>query len=171
MSYATRLCTAGALLAILFAAASSESGDEASDKAKLLTRSIYVPVQFELCDHLRDGVLYDGETPLGVLPVKRIFQFTYYPHLERVEPLRTDVRIEGKRDDGTSFVGRLAVTPSGIYSANNEVVLDLEVQLRRLRHRLDVRYDVVQLRLRCDDACGRSAPAPPAVVAAAPEDP
>ena len=170
MSYATRLSAAGALLAILFAAP-LESRDEELDKAKLLTRSIYVPVRFELCDHLRDGVLYEGESPLGVLPVKRIFQFTYYPQLERVEPLRADVRIEGTRDDGTSFVGRLAVTPSGIYSANSEVALDLGAQLRRLRHRLDVRYDVVELRLRCDDSCGRSAPAPAAVVAAGPEDP
>ena len=170
MSNAIRVSSAGVLLAVLLAAP-SESGDDAPDKAKLLTRSIYVPVRFELCEHLQDAVLYEGETALGALPVKRIFQFTYYPRLERVEPARTDVRVEGTRSDGGSFVGRLAVTPSGIYTANSELALDLEAQLRRLRYKLDVRYDVVELRLRCGDSCERADPAPAAVIASAPEEP
>jgi hypothetical protein len=172
MSHATRLSrsSTGALLALVFAA-SSASGYEARDKAKLLTRSIYVPVRFQLCEHLHDAVLYQGEAAVGVLPVKRIFQFTFYPHLERVEPVRIDIRVEGARADGTRFVGRLAVTPSGIHTATSEVALDLQAQLERLRYKLDVRYDVVELRLRCGGACERSSPAAIAVVAAGPEEP
>lgn len=172
MSYAARLSrlTASALLALLVAAP-LEPADETHDKAKLLTRSIYVPVELELCEHLEHAVLYEGDRPLGVLPLKRIFQFTYYPHLERVEPARTDVRVEGERADGTAFVGRLAVTPSGIYTATSSVALDLDSKLRKLRYKLDVRYDVIRLRLRCDDACERAAPAPAAVVASSSEEP
>ena len=46
------------------------------DKSKLLTRSIYVPLELKLCEHLHDAVLYQNEQAISVLPSKRIFQFT-----------------------------------------------------------------------------------------------
>lgn len=119
------------------------------------TRSIYLPIEFALCEHLRDGVLYQGEQALGLLPAKRIFQFTYYPGLERIEPVRTDVRVEGLRRDGEDFVGKLAITPWGIFTAHNKVELDIREQLDRLRYKLDVRYETRTLTLRCSDTCSR----------------
>ena len=133
------------------------------DKSKLLTRSIYVPLELELCEHLHDAVLYQNEQMVSALPSKRIFQFTYYPKLGRMEPLRTDVRVVGFREDGGEFVGRLAITPWGIFTANTKVELDLKTQLRRFRHKIDVRYRSRSLTLRCSDACGRK----PALVASA----
>ena len=131
------------------------------DKSKLLTRSIYVPVELELCEHLHDAVLYQNEQVVSVLPSKRIFQFTFYPNLGRIEPIRTDVRVVGVRADGEEFVGRLAITPWGIFTANSKVELDFKKQLRKFRHKIDVRYRSRSLTLRCSDACGRE----PAVVA------
>ena len=69
--------------------------------------------------------------------------------------VRTDVRVEGVREDGEEFVGRLAVTPWGIFTANTKVELDLKKQLRKFRHKIAVRYLARSLTLRCSDACGR----------------
>ena len=123
------------------------------DKSKFLTRSIYVPVEFKLCEHLENAVLYQGDEAVSVMPVKRIFQFTYYPHLKRIEPERTEVRVEGMRTDGEEFTGRLAVTPWGIFTANQQIELDLKKQLSRMKFKLDVRYRTRALTMRCSDSC------------------
>ena len=123
------------------------------DKSKFLTRSIYVPVEFKLCEHLEDAVLYQGDQAVSLMPAKRIFQFTYYPHLERIEPERTDVRVEGMRTNGEEFTGRLAVTPWGLFTANQRIVLDLHKQLARMKYKLDVRYKTRSLTMRCSDSC------------------
>ena len=123
------------------------------DKAKFLTRSIYVPVEFKLCEHLENAVLYQGDQAVSLMPVKRIFQFTYYPHLERIEPERTEVRVEGMRTNGEEFTGRLAVTPWGIFTANQQIELDMKKQLSRMKFKLDVRYRTRALTMRCSDSC------------------
>lgn len=125
------------------------------DKSKFLTRSIYVPVHFRLCDHLDDAVLYQGDQAVSLMPAERIFQFTYYPHLGRIEPTKTDVRVEGVRSDGEAFTGRLAVTPWGIFTANQQIELDLEKQLTRMKYKIDVRYRQRTLKMRCSDTCSR----------------
>jgi hypothetical protein len=146
-----------ALLAALCLGFSSsvEAKDAKQEKEHLLTRSIYLPVEIALCEHLRDAVLYQNDQAVSHLPAKRIFQFTYYPGLSRIEPLRTDLRVEGHRADGSDFVGRLAVTPWGVFTANHKVELDMDKQLEKMRFQLDVRYKPVMLKMRCDDSCGR----------------
>jgi hypothetical protein len=139
--------------------ATAEAKDDKVDKARLLTRSIYLPVEFALCDHLENAVLYLGEVPVSVLPAKRIFQFTYYPNLARIEPMRTDVRVEGRRADGSDFIGRLAVTPFGVFTANTKIELDMQAQLEKMRYKLDTRYEKLTLRLRCSDSCTIHGPA------------
>jgi hypothetical protein len=47
--------------------------------------AIYLPVHIALCEHLSDAVLYQDEQAVSFLPAKRIFQFTYYPGLSRIE--------------------------------------------------------------------------------------
>lgn len=125
------------------------------DRSKLLTRSIYVPVEFKLCEHLEYAVLYQGDQAVSLLPAKRIFQFTYYPHLERIEPARADVRVEGMRINGEEFTGRLAVTPWGIFTAHHRIELDLTKQLARMKYKLDVRYKTRALTMLCSDSCSR----------------
>ncbi len=123
------------------------------DKSKFLTRSIYVPVEFQLCEHLEKAVLYQGDQAVSLMPAKRIFQFTYYPDLERIEPERSEVRVEGMRTNGEEFTGRLAVTPWGIFTANERIELDLKKQLSRMKYKLDVRYKNRRLTMRCVDSC------------------
>ncbi len=134
----------------------TEAKDARQEKANLLTRSLYLPVQIQLCEHLRDAVLYQDDQAVSLLPAKRIFQFTYYPGLSRIEPLRADLRVEGHRADGSDFVGRLAVTPWGVFTANHKIALDMDKQLEKMRFKLDVRYKPVSLRMRCADSCGRA---------------
>jgi hypothetical protein len=153
-------CTAGksALLVLLWVAAPrpSEAKNPKPDKARLLTRSIYLPLEIELCEHLRDAVLYQDGQAVSLLPAKRIFQFTYYPRLSRIEPPKTDLRVEGHRADGSDFVGRLAVTPWGVFTAKRKIELDMRKQLDKMRFKLDVRYRSVNLKMRCADSCGRT---------------
>lgn len=152
MTHHTRLRCLIVTSLVALAATTARAED---DKSKFLTRSIYVPVEFELCEHLHDAVLYQEEQAVSLVPVKRIFQFTYYPKLGRIEPLKADIRVEGNRTNGEKFTGRLAVTPWAIVTANEEIELDLQKQLARMRHKLDVRYKPRKLVLRCSDACGR----------------
>jgi hypothetical protein len=158
----TEACIAIVGLALALASfASSEAKDRKDDKekvekARLLTRSIYLPVEFEVCEHLHDAVLYQGEQALSLLPTRRIFQFTYYPTLDRIEPSRTDLRVEGERGDGTEFLGRLAVTAWGVFTADHKIPLDLDRQLQKMRYKLDVRYDTLVVRISCSDACERA---------------
>jgi hypothetical protein len=140
----------------LVVSTSSEGKERKPDKAALLTRSIYLPVEIALCDHLSGAVLYQDEQAVSLLPAKRIFQFTYYPELSRIEPVRADLRVEGHRRDGSGFVGRLAVTPWGVFTASHKIELDMDQQLDKMRFKLDVRYQPVKLRMRCADSCGRS---------------
>ena len=53
------------------------------------------------------------------------------------------------------FVGRLAITPWGIFTANEKIELDLKKELRRLRHKIDVGYRSRSLELRCSDPSAR----------------
>ncbi len=133
-----------------------EAKEEKDDRARQLTRSIYLPVEIKLCEHLRDAVLYQDEQAVSLLPAKRIFQFTYYPGLSRIEPSKNDLRVEGHRSDGSEFVGRLAVTPWGLFTASRKIELDMGKQLEKMKFRLDVRYQTVTLRMRCRDSCGRA---------------
>jgi hypothetical protein len=148
-----RLSMVLVVLALSFAFTSSPAW--AREKQVRPTRSMYVPVEFKLCEHLHDAVLFEGDQALSLLPAKRIFQFTYYPELERIVPVRSDVRVEGTRDNGEKFVGKLAVTPWGIFTAKDRIELDMKKQLARMRYKLDVRYEPVVMRLRCSDSCGR----------------
>lgn len=143
------------LVSVLALVATATLAEE--DKSKLLTRSIYLPVEFELCEHLENAVLYQGDQALSLMPAKRIFQFTYYPHLGRIEPIRTDVRVEGTRADGEPFAGKLAITPWGIYTANESIELDLKKQLTRMKYKLDVRYRTRTLKMKCDTLCPKDA--------------
>ena len=158
MRTAARLLGNPAIFVALCLAATSptEAKDARPDKANLLTRSIYLPVEIKLCEHLRDAVLYQDDQAVSLLPAKRIFQFTYYPGLSRIEPLRTDLRVEGHRADGSDFVGRLAVTPWGVFTASHKVALDMDKQLEKMRFKLDVRYKLVSLKMRCADSCGKA---------------
>src|SRR5262245_32802547 len=100
-----------ALLIVLWLWSSPGSGaaEPQDSRAQHLTRSIYVAVEISLCGHLREAVLYEDEQAVSSFPAKRIVQFTYYPELSRVEPSNSDLRVEGLRDAGSRFYGKVEV--------------------------------------------------------------
>lgn len=135
-------------LLLLVPSASLEGG-----KRQLINRSIYVPVSFRLCEHLAEGVLYLGDQAVAPLPTQRIFQFTIYPDLRRLAPEMTEVRIKGVDVQGTDFVARLVVSPQAIYTANEQIDLDMDNQLKKFSYKIDVRYKTTAIVLRCNGSC------------------
>ena len=67
----------------------------AEQRKKLLNRSIYMPVEFQLVEHLGSASLYENGSPTSAMPAQRIFQFTYYPDLQALLPEQVPVRVEG----------------------------------------------------------------------------
>jgi hypothetical protein len=132
-----------------------------ADEGKFLNRSLYVPIEFRVCDHLRDAVLYQDDEPVSLVPVRRVFQFTYYPDLERQAPLLVDVRVEGLyASTGESFVARMAVSAAGLHTAREHKDLGLEKALKALKFKRDVHAKETVLRLSCDRFCSRSEASP-----------
>jgi hypothetical protein len=125
----------------------------AGDSRRFLNRSIYVPVEFKLCEHLTQGILYIGDLAVAMMPTERVFQFTYYPDLHRLEPEATEVRIEGVDLAGTPFTARLAISPRGIFSSKERIDLDMENQLKKFSYKIDIRYQRTSLVVRCDGSC------------------
>ncbi len=141
------------LIVTLFAASNLALAGE------FLTRSIYVPIYFRTCPHLENSVLYQGDEVAGRVPGRKIFQFTYYPKLGRVEPELTQLRVEGTRADGEDYTARLAVTPFTVHSGAQRIELGTEDYLKRFRRKLDVRLKTFVLKLRCYDSCEKTAAA------------
>ena len=142
------------LLTLIVFAVLTTSTPLEGGKRKPLNRSIYIPVEFRLCDHLKNGVLYIGEQAIAHLPTDRVFQFTYYPSLHRIAPESIDVRIDAIDQEGNPIVARLAVTPSGIWTAHEHVELDMNKHMKKLSYKIDTRYDKVDLLIRCGRWCG-----------------
>lgn len=126
-------------------------------KQKYLNRSFYVPVHFRLCEHLDQGVLYVGDSAVAHLPTERVFQFTYYPSLNRLEPPVTDVRVEAVNLDGNPVSVPLAVSPRAIGTPDRAIDLDLKKHLKKLGYKIDVRYKEVKLLIQCK-MCGGLSP-------------
>jgi hypothetical protein len=117
-----------------------------------LNRSLYVPVELRVCEHLHGAVLYRDDEPLRSLPGKQVFQFTFFPALNRIEPELDRVRVEGE-----GFSMELIVTPASVYVGNKRIDLDVEEQLARLRKHVDFRHETVRLTIRCGETCSRTA--------------
>jgi hypothetical protein len=121
-----------------------------------LSRSLYVPLELKVCEHLRGAVLYREDEPLRELPGRQVFQFTFFPSLNRIEPEFERVRVVGE-----GFRTEIVITPASVYVGNKKIGLDVEGHLHRLRHDADSRHEPVKLTLRCGEACART-PAPTA---------
>lgn len=148
----SRLDHGGGLAFLLFLAV---SGTVLAGEGKSIPRSLYVPVAFRTCEHLAGATLFIGDQSVGPLPTERIFVFTYYPHLKRLEPALTEVRIEGVRtENGEPFTGRLAVDPMAISTAEERIDLDFDRVKQQLSYRIDVRYEKVSVVIRCEATCG-----------------
>ena len=138
-----------------FAVLSAATAEPASHRP-LPTRSLYVRVNFRLCEHMTHAVISENGQRAGTLPARRTFQFTYYPELERMAPEVVQIRVEGVyADNGEPFLARLAATPSGLHTARDHVRLDVSKDLERFRSRLDVRHEPIDFLIHCDRFCSR----------------
>ncbi|HLE19996.1 MAG TPA: hypothetical protein VJB88_02650 [Vicinamibacteria bacterium] len=156
----TRIGRFGSFGFLLASVVLAVSGSVMAKDGKRLNRSLYVPIAFRSCEHLTKATLYIGDQPVASLPTERVFLFTYYPDLKRLEPAVTEIRIEGVRsDDATPFIGRLAVDPTAIYSAEERIELDFERAKKQLSYRIDSRYQKVSVLVRCSAECGKHDPA------------
>jgi len=142
------------LAASLFA---SLLGAGADAEPKFLNRSIYMPIEFALCEHLEKAVLYQDEQAVSAMPARRVFQFTYYPDLERLLPELVQVRVEGAYvDGGAPFVAKLAVSADGIHTAHRTSALGTGEKVLKQRHKIDVRLEPKRLKLECTRFCRKA---------------
>jgi hypothetical protein len=142
---------AASVLASLLAA-------RAETEPKLLNRSLYVPVELVLCEHLEKGVLYQDDQPVSAMPARRVLQFTYYPDLQKMLPELVRLRVEGTYvEGGDPFVAKLAVTPEGIHVGHLTKTLHTEDTVSKQRHKIDVRLEPRRLELKCERFCTRTA--------------
>jgi hypothetical protein len=123
-----------------------------------LNRSIYIPIEIELCEHLHHGALYQGDDAIRALPGSQIVQFTFYPSLHRLAPETQHLIVKAVREDGEPFEIEIVVTSSSVYVGDKCIRLDLQKQMSRMRARVDVRYDTVKLKIVCEACCARSTP-------------
>lgn len=144
------------VLVIAAYASASLLAAHAATEPRHLNRSIYMPMEFILCEHLEKAVLYQDDQPVSAMPARRVFQFTYYPDLERLLPEVVQLRIEGAYvEGGEPFVARLAVGPDGIFTARTRKVLHTGEKVLRQRHKIDVRLEPRRLELKCERFCQR----------------
>lgn len=128
----------------------------AEEKKKLLNRSIYMPVEFQLCEHLGGAIFYENDRPTSAMPAERIYQFTYYPELRVMLPEQVPVRVEGTyNDDDEPFVAKLAVTVDGIYTANRFRSADTRAQVKKKLHKVDIRLAPKAYKLTCKRYCSK----------------
>ena len=129
---------------------------DAEQKRELLNRSIYMPMEFQLCEHLDSAVFYENDLLTSTMPAERIFQFTYYPDLGVVLPEQVSVRVEGtyKEDDEPS-VAKLAVTVDGVRSAKRFRSAGTKEQVKKKLHKVDFRLKPKTLKLKCKRYCAK----------------
>lgn len=128
----------------------------ATESLELLNRSIYLPVEFQVCEHLGDAVFYQDDALVAKMPAKRIFQFTYYPELDQILPQVVPVRIEGRYlESGEAFVAKLAISPTGVHSAHRTRETDVLRQVEKQKGKIDVRLKEKAILLRCPRFCKR----------------
>ncbi len=141
---------------------------EASRSELNLNRSIYVPVRFQSCEHVKNVELSVAGESYAFALGTRIFQFTYYADKEAVLPGFTEVRIEGDviKEDGVDKIRtNLLVTPEKIVASRDSLNRGRDEIVKQLRRRRDVRFPVSVINIKCHDSCTRtplSLTAPPA---------
>ena len=128
----------------------------AKSKKKLLNRSIYMPIDFELCEHLAEGTSTRTTAscprcPQGVCSSSRIT-----PTVRSSCPSKVRVRVEGNYlADDEPFTAELSVTVQGIHTAHGLRSADTKVQLLKQRKKIDTRLEKRTIRLACKRYCKR----------------
>ena len=152
---------------------------------RLLPRSIYVPVEFEVAPCLRQVVIRNDEGRVrAVAPGRLVSQFTWYEGRSGLTPEWERLTVEGEIvpaspaaiSDGPGrarqFRAALVITPTSIYLGSRRLDLepawgrdlggdpepDSEARVPRLRRRADTRIPPTKLRFRPAGDCDRPTP-------------
>lgn len=163
-----------------------ERGVEETDDRRLLPRSIYVPVEFEVASCLRRVVIRNDEGRVrAVAPGRLVSQFTWYEGRNGLAPEWERLTVEGEIVSGPPpespeatgrrtgrFRAALVITPTSIYLGSRRLDLgpawgrdlggDAEpspgARAPRLRRRADTRLPRTKLRIRPAGDCDRPTP-------------
>lgn len=127
-----------------------------ADSGKALNRSIYVPIELNVCEHIEEATLYRDGTRIRSLPGRQTVQFTVYGDSKRLRPELDVFHVTGKEKSGRDFEVKLTVTPADVFVANSHIDLHAEEQLKKRGHNVDIRYDPVKVHLNCRDFCPRT---------------
>jgi len=181
---------AAGLLAALAAGALAEA--DGPEDPRLLARSIYVPVVFEVAPCLRQVVVENDEGRVrAVAPGRLVSQFTWYGGRRGLDPEWERLTIEGEiaapaaaapgaadAEGAGRFRAEIVITPTSIYYGRRRLALDPD--LSRVsgggagpragfpRRSADFRHEETELLLRPAGGCG---PRTVAAVSAPPADP
>ena len=159
-------------------------GEDPGDR-RLLPRSIYVPVEFEVASCLRNVVIRNDEGRVrAVAPGRLVSQFTWYEGRRRLAPEWERLTVEGEiapapRPESAAesggrtgrFRAALVITPTSIYLGRKRVDLapgldrtlgdasdaESEARVPRLRRQADLRVPKTGLRIRPAGECDRPA--------------
>jgi len=150
-----RRLRASLLLPLLLAALSADPLPlKAHHRETLRQRSIYVPVRFLACPHVKSVRLrMAGSTsffPLGL----RTFLFTYDVGTEALQPGFVEVLIDAEGICELKAIRRnVLITPLGMASSNKVVEANLDALYRQARVRRDVRFPERRVLIRCSGSC------------------
>ena len=123
------------------------------------TRSIYVPVRFQACEHVSNVRLTVTGDPQPFTLGTRIFMFTYYPDRGALLPEFAEVWIEGtaSTDEGLHEIRtNVLVTPERIASSQDLLNRGSDEIEKQLRRRRDVRLPEATIQIKCQDSCARA---------------
>ncbi len=124
----------------------------AAQNGKFLNRSIDMPVEFRLCEHLEDAIFYENDVPTSAVPAERTFHFTYYPDLGVLLPEHVRVEVAGNyKEDDEPFVARLTVTVDDVAGTREQA---------EKSQKLDIRLEPKAIVFVCERYCQRLVPVP-----------
>ena len=189
-----RACAPAVLFSLLAAAGGAagaggvgpEPAAEEPGEDRLLPRSLYVPVDFEVASCLRNVVIRNDEGRVrAVAPGNLVSQFTWYEGRAGLTPEWERLTVEGEivpaprpeSPDATGsrtgrFRAALVITPASIYFGRRRLDLEpawgrdlggdpgpgAEARDPRLRRRADTRAPRTKLRIRPAGGCDRPLP-------------
>ena len=121
---------------------------------EIFTRSLYLPVNFQLCANLEQGRMYEDDRFIGPLPFRRVFLFTYYSDKARVLPEHNVLELTARNiATGNMVRGKFLVSQEDIrmedvivYRVSGKERKQIEAQFSRKQ---DARLKEVSLTIHC----------------------
>jgi hypothetical protein len=142
------------LLGVAAVAVSLALSAEGAQREVNRTRSIYVPVRFVPCPHVRNLRLSVAGDSTVFAPGLQVFQFAYYSERRAILPAAVDVRINAEVVGGGRAVDtNVIIRANGIVTAGRIREFDLEKLEKQLAVRRDARLEPVNVLITATRDC------------------